>query len=104
MAEMRLKQIDKLLSPCPFWTEQDVLQYLVEYNVLYASVYGENRFQMLAKTHFKLYNYCMNGGEEVEGVWQPDNNGLGLTKVLYYIGVDYTPHKPLKSKKLFEPQ
>lgn len=27
--------------PMSFWTEQDVLQYLLEYNVPYASVYGE---------------------------------------------------------------
>lgn len=121
-------------QPMSFWTEQDVLQYLVEYNVPYAFVYGEiyqeqdgtykttgcnrtgcvfcmfgchlekseNRFQKLAKTHPKLYNYCINGGEEVNGVWQPDNNGLGLSKVLDYIGVDYTPHESLKPKKLFE--
>ena len=88
-------------QPMSFWTEQDVLQYLVEYNVPYVSVYGEiyqeqdgtyrttgcnrtgcvfcmfgchlekkpNRFQRLAKTHPKLYNYCMNGVEEVTGMW-----------------------------------
>ena len=48
----------------------------------------ENRFQKLSRSHPKLYNYCMNGGEEVNGVWQPDNNGLGLAKVLDYIEVD----------------
>lgn len=62
---------------------------------------GENLFQRLVKMHPKLYNYCMNGVEEVNGVWQPNNKGLGLAKVLDYIGVDYTPHKLLKSKKLF---
>ena len=28
-------------NPMSFWTEQDVLQYLVKYNVPYASVYGD---------------------------------------------------------------
>ena len=28
-------------QPMSFWTEQDVLQYLKEYNVPYASVYGD---------------------------------------------------------------
>lgn len=30
-----------LSTPIAFWTEQDVLQYLVEFNVPYAAVYGE---------------------------------------------------------------
>lgn len=61
---------------------------------------SENRFQRLAKTHPKIYNYCINGGEEVDGVWQPSEKGLGLGKVLDYIGVDYKPVK--KPRKLFE--
>ena len=53
-----------------------------------------NRFQRLAETHPKLYNYCINGGEYNEdGVWQPSKTGLGMGKVLEYIGVDYKPVK-----------
>lgn len=48
-----------------------------------------NRFQQLAVSHPKLYNYCIGGGCEVDGVWLPDNKGLGLGKVLDYIGVKY---------------
>jgi hypothetical protein len=48
-----------------------------------------NRFQKLSATHPKIYDYCIGGGAEVDGVWQPDNKGLGLGKVLDYIGVDY---------------
>ena len=48
-----------------------------------------NRFQKLAETHPKIYDYCIGGGAEVDGVWQPDNHGLGLGKVLGYIGVNY---------------
>lgn len=48
-----------------------------------------NRFQQLAETHPKLYNYCINGGTETDGILLPDKNGLGLGKVLDYIGVDY---------------
>ncbi|MCM1226375.1 MAG: phosphoadenosine phosphosulfate reductase family protein [Clostridium sp.] len=122
----------KSSQPMSFWTEQDVLEYIVKYDLDYASVYGEilkdkngkyyttgaertgcmfcmfgchlekpeNRFQKLAETHPKIYNYCINGGEEADGVWQPSKDGLGLGKVLDYIGVDYKPVK--KPKKLFE--
>lgn len=48
-----------------------------------------NRFQKLAVTHPKVYQYCIGGGEMVNGLWQPNNDGLGLGKVLEYIGVDY---------------
>lgn len=50
---------------------------------------GENRFQRLKKTHPKQYEYCINGGEMVDGQWQPSKEGLGLGKVLDYIGVKY---------------
>lgn len=112
-------------QPMSFWTEQDVLEYIVKYNVPYASVYGQiqeidelpeqmyidgfhdklcttgvdhtgcmfcmfgchlekapNRFQRMAITHPKQYDYCMK---------QIEDGGLGLAKVLDYIGVDYTP-------------
>lgn len=53
-----------------------------------------NRFQRLAETHPKLYDYCINGGQYNEdGVWQPGNGGLGMGHVLDYIGVDYKPIK-----------
>lgn len=48
-----------------------------------------NRFQRLKKTHPKQYEYCINGGEMVDGKWQPNKEGLGLGKVLDYIGVKY---------------
>ena len=48
-----------------------------------------NRFQMLKETHPRQYEYCINGGEMVDGKWQPSKEGLGLGKVLDYIGVDY---------------
>jgi 3'-phosphoadenosine 5'-phosphosulfate sulfotransferase (PAPS reductase)/FAD synthetase len=121
-------------NPMSFWTEQDVLQYIVENKLSYASVYGDilqdankqyyttgasrtgcmfcmfgchlekpiNRFQKLHDTHPKIYNYCINGGEVVDGVWQPSKEGLGIGKVLDYIGVNYKPVKQLKPIKLFE--
>lgn len=107
-------------QPMAFWTEQDVLQYIKEFNVPYASVYGDiintenglkttgcdrtgcifcvfgchlekepNRFQRLKETHPKQYEYCINGGEMVDGKWQPNKDGLGLGKVLDHIGVEY---------------
>lgn len=108
-------------KPMSFWTEQDVLRYLKEFNIPYASVYGDinqdengkyyttgcdrtgcmycgfgchlqkepNRFQQLKEAHPRQYNYCINGGEFVDGKWQPNKEGLGLGYVLDYIGVKY---------------
>lgn len=48
-----------------------------------------NRFQRLKETHPKQYEYCIGGGEMVDGKWQPSEEGLGLGKVLDYINVKY---------------
>lgn len=48
-----------------------------------------NRFQRLKETHPRQYNYCINGGEMVDGKWQPNKEGLGIGRVLDYIGVKY---------------
>ena len=48
-----------------------------------------NRFQRLKETHPKQYKYCIGGGEMIDGKWQPSKEGLGLGKVLDYIGVKY---------------
>lgn len=108
-------------APLSFWTENDVLEYLVKYDVPYCSVYGEikqdsdgkyyttgekrtgctfcmfgchlekepNRFQRMKITHPRQYDYCINGGEEIDGKWQPNKDGLGLGKVLDTLGVNY---------------
>lgn len=53
-----------------------------------------NRFQKLAETHPKLYNYCIDGGQYNEdGVWQPSSSGLGMGHVLDILGVDYQEYK-----------
>lgn len=127
-------------QPLSFWTEQDILHYIKEFNVPYCPVYGDiqlksnrefegqvnmidfldcyepddilettgcdrtgcifcmfgchlekepNRFQRLKQTHPRQYEYCINGGEMVDGKWQPNKEGLGLGKVLDFIGVKY---------------
>lgn len=48
-----------------------------------------NRFQRLKETHPRQYQYCIGGGEMVDGKWQPSKEGLGLGKVLDYIEVKY---------------
>lgn len=49
-----------------------------------------NRFQRLKVTHPKLYEYCIDGGEfDNEGMWIPNNKGLGFWKILDYIDVKY---------------
>ena len=128
-------------QPLSFWTEQDILHYIKEYDVPYCPVYGDivlkppehadidqlniidflgcyeeedtltttgcdrtgcifcmfgchlekepNRFQRLKETHPRQYEYCIKGGEMVDGKWQPNKEGLGLGKVLDFIGVKY---------------
>jgi 3'-phosphoadenosine 5'-phosphosulfate sulfotransferase (PAPS reductase)/FAD synthetase len=136
-------------QPMSFWTEQDVLAYIVKYNVQIASVYGdivslgadgncypavdvtgevqcnlkcsgcqrtgcifcafgahlekgETRFQSLAKTHPRQYEYCIGGGDWIDNpfydpaapvwdgewknwnpkkIWSRNGKGLGLGKV-----------------------
>lgn len=48
-----------------------------------------NRFQKLKETHPRQYEYCIGGGEYVDGQWQPNKEGLGMAKVLDFIGVKY---------------
>ena len=109
-------------QPLSFWTEQDILHYIKEFDVPYCSVYGDivpvgeetllkttgcdrtgcifcmfgchlekepNRFQRLKETHPRQYEYCIGGGEMIDGKWQPSKEGLGLGKVLDYINVKY---------------
>lgn len=110
-------------NPMSFWTEQDVLQYIKQYNIPIASVYGDvvyanqteqtriegcesgklkttgcdrtgcifcafgahlrgdQRFVRLKETHPKQYEYCIGGGEFVDGIWQPNKEGLGMGHV-----------------------
>lgn len=52
----------------------------------------ENSFQQLAYTHPKLYHYCLYGGEYNEnGMWVPNSQGLGLSKLLDFVGIPYQP-------------
>ena len=90
-------------KPLIIWTEQDILRYIVEYNVKIPSVYGDivevkgklkttgekrtgcifcpiaahlekkNKFQRLKESHLPLYNYCMKE--------------LGLDEFLTAVGV-----------------
>jgi 3'-phosphoadenosine 5'-phosphosulfate sulfotransferase (PAPS reductase)/FAD synthetase len=104
-------------TPIAFWTEQDILEYIDTYKIPIASVYGDviktdkyyttgcqrtgcmfcgfgchlekypNRFQRLAETHPKQYEYIINT--------------LGMGKVLDYIGVEYRPNISKGQTKLF---
>lgn len=89
--------------PIGFWTEQDILHYIKEYNVPYCSVYGDiieqngvysttgesrtgcvfcmfgihydkDRFVRLKKTHPAMWKYCINK--------------IGIGNVLDFIGID----------------
>lgn len=95
--------------PLSFWTEQDILQYILDEELQIPTVYGDivkvggklittgekrtgcmfcpigahlekypNKFQRMAKTHPKIYDYCIYK--------------LGLGELLDYVGVDYKLH------------
>lgn len=120
-------------KPMSFWTEQDVLRFIVDREIPIASVYGEivasdgendypstliekplhctgcqrtgcmfcafgahlekgeNRFERMKHTHPKHYDFCIDGGEfdPADGLWKPNEKGLGYGRVLDYIGVRY---------------
>ena len=40
-----------------------------------------SRFQRLKETHPRQYEYCIGGGEYVDGMWQPNKDGLGMGHV-----------------------
>ena len=42
---------------------------------------GRSRFERLKETHPKQYEYCIGGGEYINGVWQPSKEGLGMGHV-----------------------
>jgi len=50
---------------------------------------GESRFQRLARTHPKQYEYCIGGGEWNGKLWQPNNKGLGMGFVFDWINDIY---------------
>jgi len=159
-------------QPLSFWTEQDILEYIVKYELPIASVYGEilqdpktgkyystgvkrtgcifcafgaqcrgdRRFLDLKESHPRQYNYCINGGTykwygyvkssvdwksidfinedgtpfteneiecyiekhknddsyKFERIWVPSKEGLGLGKVLDYVGVKYKEDEEAK--------
>lgn len=52
---------------------------------------GENRFELMRKTHPKHYRFCIGGGafDPADGLWKPTKEGLGYARILDYIGVRY---------------
>lgn len=52
---------------------------------------GENRYERLKRTHPKHYEFCIGGGavDPADGMWKPNEKGLGFAKVLDYVGVRY---------------
>ena len=98
-------------TPLSFWTEQDILKYIVDNHIKIASVYGEivnkngiyvttkeprtgcmfcgfgchienpNRFERIKITHPKIYEFIMKPTE---------NGGLGMKNVLDYINQNLT--------------
>ena len=97
-------------QPMSFWTEQDVLQYLKEYNIPYAPVYGDivqekNGKYKTTRLHRSGCVYCAYGVQREKEpnrfqmlkethpkLWEYcmrdwDKGGLGMKNVLEYIGV-----------------
>jgi 3'-phosphoadenosine 5'-phosphosulfate sulfotransferase (PAPS reductase)/FAD synthetase len=110
-------------TPLGFWLESDIWEYIRTFNVPYSKIYDmgydhtgcmfccfgchlepePNRFQRMQVTHPKQYDYCINGGQFVNGKWGPSKEGLGLGFVLDYIGVPYNDDRNLwPTKELLE--
>lgn len=97
----------QMSRPLSFWTEQDVLQYIVENNLEYASVYGEVKQDETGKFYTTGVErtgcmFCMFGCHlekspnrfEKMKITHPKQYAycmekLGIDKVLDYIGVKY---------------
>lgn len=57
---------------------------------------GEGRFERLKRTHPKQYEYCLGGGEyNEEGLWQPNEKGLGMKHVFDAFNELY-PNTPIR--------
>ena len=90
----------KVSMPMAFWKEEDIWDYIKLKNLKYCKIYDmgyartgcifcmfgahldkePNRFQLLQKSHPKLWRYCMKDKEK---------GGLGMREVLEYIGIPY---------------
>lgn len=82
-------------NPIAFWLEKDIWDYIEKYNIPYSEIYDKgynntgcmfcmfgitmqkepNKFQLMAKTHPRIYDFCINK--------------LNLRQCLDYIGVNY---------------
>lgn len=69
---------------------ESVHEVLVEDNLTYENQIADLEAKLaecerLKETHPKIYEYCIGGGEFVDGIWQPNRKGLGLGYVMDYI-------------------
>lgn len=103
-------------TPMGFWTEQDVLQYIKEYNVPIASVYGDiiEKDGKLVTTGESRTGciFCMYGIHKEEGQNRIQRleethpklhdycvNKLGLKDVLSYMNIEYSNNKSKEGEK-----
>lgn len=57
---------------------------------------GEGRFERLKRTHPRQYEYCLGGGGyNEEGIWQPNEKGLGMKHVFDVFNKLY-PNTPIR--------
>lgn len=99
-------------KPLSFWTEQDILEYIIKYDLDYCSVYGEikrDESGMLYTTGLNRTGcmFCAYGAQREAApnrfqrmkethprqhaycMKSKEEGGLGLAEVLDYIGIDY---------------
>jgi 3'-phosphoadenosine 5'-phosphosulfate sulfotransferase (PAPS reductase)/FAD synthetase len=94
-------------QPLSFWTEQDILEYLVKFNIPYSPVYGDIKQDENGKYYTTVADrtgcmFCMfgchlekepNRFQRIKVThpkqWDYCMNKLGLREVLEYIGVAY---------------
>jgi len=89
--------------PLSFWLEQDIWEYIKQFNVPYSKIYDmgyertgcmwcmfgvhmeeePNKFQLMQDTHPQIYDYCINK--------------LGCGKVMDYCGIKYKKEEECES-------
>lgn len=93
-------------TPLSFWLEQDIWEYIKQFNVTYSKIYDmgyqrtgcmwcmfgvhmeeePNRFQLMQDTHPQIYDYCINK--------------LGCGKVMDYCGIKYKKEEQCEQQEL----
>lgn len=112
-------QLDPTSRPIMFWTEQDVLRYILDYNVTIASAYGEIKENCKGELYcteeqrtgckFCMFGVHLTKGENriqrlarVEPHSYYEFGRRGGFEIMKTIGVDYKPFQKMYQQDMFD--